>query len=396
MATACPILCPQAQLTLQDTTFFAVEFDTSMSGFPELGSETRFFVASLGDTLESQAVVRFDSVPQRFFHLNSIVDSPIVFVDSAYIRLPVVTGDTVGDPTTIEIYDVDLDGAEDADPTLVTTAFTPDRLLGSATIAAADLKDSAKVFIDNARLLEIIQRDAPGNRLRIGIRVSPTGNARVSLISTNGGGQPGLFFRPSQDSTVSQISAFGMSRTPEDPIAQLNFVDYQVVSRGPPPPTGEVLRVGGLPGNRAYLRFDIPSNILDSTNVVRATLILDQTASVGAPEPTDSFSIQPWRVVASSAVTDLRRQMSLIQPNRANDTLRVVGEGSGERQFEIIDLVRAWRGTSPDTTPRAVVLRSAVEGELARQVDFFSLEAPQAMRPRLRLSYLPRREDPIP
>lgn len=395
--TACPILCPQQQVNLQDTTFFAVDLDTSIQGFPSLGSEIRFFVASLGDTLSTQAIVRFDSVPQFFRHINSVVDSVITSVDSASIRLTVVTGDTLAAPTTIEIYDVDQNGAEEADPTSVTTAFTPDRLLGSRTFPAAQLKDSARVFIDNAKLLEIIQRESPGNRLRIGVKVASTGNAKLTLSATNGGGRPELLFRASPDTAVPMMGVFPMSRTPaNNPPVSAALADYQVVSLGPPPPAANVFRVGGIPGWRAYLRFAIPARILDSSNVVRATLLLNQTPSPGAPEPSDSVAIQQFRVVSSTAVTDIQRAMTLIQLNLGIDTLRLVGDGAGERQFEIISLVRAWAATSPDSTPRAMVLRSTLEGESARQVDFFSLQAPLAVRPRLRLTYFPRREDQIP
>jgi hypothetical protein len=393
---SCPILCPQVPASVRDTTFFAVDFDTSIAAFPALGSETRLFVASLGDTLETRAIVRYDSLPKVFRRLNSVDDSAIVAVDSAYIRLTIVTGDTLGAPTTIEAYDVDMDGAEEADPTLVTTVFTPDRLLGSQTIAAADLKDSARVYIDGARLLEKIQRDEPQNRLRIGIRVSPAGAARLSILPTNGNGNPLLVFRPSTDTAVPKLTVFPLSKTPSEPQLAADLADYLVVADPPPEPGTDILRVGGLPGRRAYLRFAIPASILDSSNVVRATLLLTQVPSQGAPEPADSIAIQHFRVVASSAITDLRRAMNFIQRIRALDTMRLVAADTGERSFEIIDLVRAWRATTPEKTPRALVLRSTTEGEHARQIDFFSLEAPIAVRPRLRITFIPRREEQIP
>ena len=54
------------------------------------------------------------------------VDSNIVYVDTgAFIQLGLVRPDTLGAATTVEVYDVDMDGAEDADPTVVTSAFTP-------------------------------------------------------------------------------------------------------------------------------------------------------------------------------------------------------------------------------------------------------------------------------
>ena len=69
---------------------------------------------------------------------------------------------------------------------------------------------------------------------------------------------------------------------------------------------------------------------------------------------------------------------------------------SGVREFEMIGLVRAWKNTSPTRTPRAFALRSATEGHNGRQADFFSNEAPVAVRPRLRLFYLPRQPEGVP
>ena len=45
---------------------------------------------------------------------------------------------------------------------------------------------------------------------------------------------------------------------------------------------------------------------------------------------------------------------------------------------------------------RALVLRSAFEGAEIGEIRFFSREAPAALRPRLRLSYIPRTEFGLP
>ena len=55
-----------------------------------------------------------------------------------------------------------------------------------------------------------------------------------------------------------------------------------------------------------------------------------------------------------------------------------------------------WGATTEDQTPRALVLRSARESETGILADFFSLEAADALRPRLRITYLPRATSGLP
>lgn len=397
---ACPILCPGQQLALRDTTFFAVDLDTTIAGFPAFGAEVRFFLASMGDTLQTAAVVRYDSLPNLFRHVNSVDDSAIVAVDSAYLRLTIVTGDTLGLPTTVEVYDVDMDGAEEADPTTVAGAFTPDRLLGSRTIPADSLRDSLRVPIDAAKLLAKIQReDSLTRRLRVGIRVSSASETnRMSMLATNGGGAAQLIFRPSMDTTVPKVVMFPLSKTPDDLFIALDMADYQVVINGPADPPPGVLRIGGLPSRRAYLRFNIPSDILDSSNVVRATLQLTQRPNGLSSQSGDTIGIGHFGVLASPVVTDLSRALQFVQrlPGQAADTVLAVPADSGLREFEIIGWVRVWRGTKPEKTPRAIALLTPGEGISGSLIDFFSTEAAVELQPRLRITYLPRTAGQLP
>jgi hypothetical protein len=396
---ACPALCPGAQAQLRDTTFFAVALDTTITGFPALGVEPVFFVATMGDTLETAAVIRFDSLPTTFRRVNSATDSVIMAVDSAYLRLTIETGDTVGLETTVDVYDVDLDGAEEADPTAVASAFTAGRLLGSRTIPADSLRDSLRIPIDNAKLFAKIQiADSSRRRMRLGVRVREGGARKIRINATNGGAVSQLIFRPSTDTAVPKLAVPNLSKTPEDePIFASNYTDYQVVLKGPPEPPAGVIRIGGLPGRRAYLRFDIPSSILDSSAVVRATLQLTQRPALFSPESRDTVQIAHFGVIASPAVTDLSRALLFIDRLPSTpDTLKVVPADSGQREFEIIGWVRVWKGTKPERTPRALALALPEEGLSGQVVDFFSLEAVAGVRPRLRLTYIPKSTEVVP
>jgi hypothetical protein len=59
-------------------------------------------------------------------------------------------------------------------------------------------------------------------------------------------------------------------------------------------------------------------------------------------------------------------------------------------------VVRAWRFVGTSHTPRALVLRVREEGLKAGEVNFFSADASASVRPRLRLTYVPRRGFGLP
>lgn len=398
---ACPALCPGQQAQLRDTTFFAVAMDTTIAGFPALGSEPVHFVASMGDTLETASIIRFDSLPNVFRRANSATDSVIMAVDSAYLRLTIQTGDTLALATTVDVYDVDMDGAEEADPTAVASAFTASRLLGTRTIPADSLRDSLIVRLDNAKLLAKTQTaDSSRRRLRLGIKLRAGGNNKLRIVTSNSGAANSVVFRPSVDTAVPKIFVPARSMTPAEPVFRAELTDYLVILKGTPEPPPGTFRIGGLPNRRSYLRFDIPSSILDSSSVVRATLQVTQRPALFSPEARDTVNLLQYGVVASPAITDLSRALVFIDRLATNaDTLKVAPADSGLREFEIIGWVRVWKGTQATRTPRALSLSLPFdnEGTSGKVLDFFSLEAATAgVRPRLRLTYLPRTPEVIP
>src|SRR5512145_3199207 len=57
---ACPVLCPEQNVTVFDTVLEPVVLDTSVGPFPTIGTEEVLLLARLGDTLDTRPVVRFD------------------------------------------------------------------------------------------------------------------------------------------------------------------------------------------------------------------------------------------------------------------------------------------------------------------------------------------------
>jgi hypothetical protein len=135
----------------------------------------------------------------------------------------------------------------------------------------------------------------------------------------------------------------------------------------------------------------VPAHIVDSTTVVRASLLLTQAPNRRL-DLHDSVYVFPVAVLAGPAITDVGSLLQFVgSPGQFGlDSLRLAPADSGVVAFEIVGLVRTWRGQSTTISPRSVALRSAVEGQLPGEIDFFSTKAPASVRPRLRITYVPQ------
>lgn len=381
----CAVLCPPVGGDVKNIVLDAVIIDTTVNSLSGLGEEPALLLASRGDTLDTRVVIRFDSLPSTFTPVGGASQN-ITTVDSAYIQLRVDTLSIKGDgPFTIEAYDVDTT-ANDTSTAAVVALFRPDRFISSQQLARAEMKDTVKYFISNAAVLARIQS---GARLRVGLRVTSPASAQIPIAAAEGGGSPLLFFRATPDTATRPLTVIPLSTTPVDePIVASHLTDYTVIAKAPPPAPPSVLTVGGLPPRRVYFRFDIPSNIIDSTNVVRATLLLNQLANP-AIDPTDSVLIVPQLVIAGAVVTDPTKASQIVT-EVFGDTVKVRPGNSGATNVELARAFGLWQTQKPDTLPRAIVLRAVREGTSPLEIRFSSIEDVSALRPRLRISYTSR------
>jgi hypothetical protein len=379
----CDVLCNQIGGAVQNITLDAVLVDTTVQSLSGLGTEPALLLASRGDTLDTRVVIRFDSLPATFVPKGDTAQ-PITSVDSAYIRLMLDTTTIKGtDPVTIEAYDVDTT-ANDTSSAAVLALFRPDRFISSQTFLRAELTDTLKYFISSAAVLARIQS---GAALRVGLRAVSVGSSQLRFISTEGSFGPTMFFRATPDTATAPLTVLPFSRTPVgEAILAANLSDYTVIAKGPPPAPPSVLALGGLPARRVYILFDIPSNIIDSATVIRATLLLNQLPNAGI-DPTDTVAFLPQVVLAGTAVTDPAKAAQIIGAISI-DTVRLRPGDSGPANVELVSAFSVWRSVKPDTLPRAIVLKSVSEGNSPLELRFSSSEdVVAALRPRLRISF---------
>lgn len=384
----CPELCPGQGIDVINITIDPVVLDTTVTLPEGFGTEPSMLLASRGDTVDSRVLMRFDNLPRRYRRvLSDTTTTEITTIDSAYLRLRLDLAEqqTPG-AVTVSVYDMETT-ADDTSAAALLPLFSPERLVGSQAFAPADLKDSVRIPLVNSAVLASIRANA---RVRIGLRITG-GTGQFHVLSTESGAPAMLSFRVSSDTAVRPLTFNPFSATPDDSEAlRIAFGDFRMLVRTPPDGPQEALRVGALPSKRSYLRFLLPSGLLDSASVVRATLLLTQRPNRGFG-PRDSVFVVTHLSTAGSAVTDPGLAARLVAPAEFTqiDSLRVAASDTGARQIDIAPILRIWLSAGDSLFTRGLVLRSAREGVSAADAWFFSTEAPAALRPRLRISYTP-------
>ncbi|MGK2934190.1 MAG: hypothetical protein ACSLFE_02965 [Gemmatimonadaceae bacterium] len=384
----CPELCPGQGIDVINITIDPVVLDTTVTFADGFGTEPSMLLASRGDTLDSRVIMRFDGLPRRYRRvLADTTTTEITTIDSAFLRLRLdLTEKQADGEVTVSVYDMETD-ADDTSAAALLPLFSPERLVGSQAFAPADLTDSVRIPLVNSAVLASIRANA---RVRIGLRITGA-TGQFHVLGTESGTPAMLSFRVSPDTVVSPLTFNPLSQTPTDSEAlQIAFADFRLLVRTPPDGSPVALRVGALPSKRSYLRFLLPSGLLDSASVVRATLLLTQMPNRGLG-PLDSVSVVTQLSTAGTVITDPALAARLVAPPELTqiDSLRVAATDSGARQIDIAPIVRIWLSAGDTLFTRAIVLRSAREGISAADAWFFSIEAPAALRPRLRISYTP-------
>jgi hypothetical protein len=384
--SSCPLLCPGEAAPLKDTIIDAIALDTSASGFPALGYETNFLLAKRGDTLDTRVITRYDSLPQKYTFKGD--DSAVVRVDSAYLLAARPAADSAVAFTAagqIEAYDV-TDAANDTSVASLAGQMIPANKLGELVYAAGESPDTLKIPLDTAR---VRSRLLNGRNLRVGLRMVSAASDQIRIVSNNNGGGIGLTIVANSDTAASRIKSTPVTYSPVDPAYLRSALsDFQITVVGAMP-AANTLRVGGAPASRVMFKFDIPTRIVDSTVVVRASLQLTQRPS-GSADAGSAVALQLVPILASDQLNDLHSQLEFSGSAAFVDSLEVVPKDSGVVNVEMVGLVRAWRGQDQKRTPRLAALFLTSEGVRVASFDFFSMEAAPALRPRLRITYVTR------
>ena len=391
---ACPSLCPSKAESFRDTIVDAVVLDTSLGGYPTLGLSPFILIANRPDTVVTNAVIRFDVLPTVFSPNKGATVDSITAVDSVFLRFPLdSTGRRGTAPVTLEVYDVDTT-ASDTVTAVVRSLFRPDRRIGSLVVTPSAIGDSLRIPFSKSALAAKI---AAKGRLRLGVRMRGGSGQLRTVAFVAGAGAPTVVFDPSTDTTYAPQQISPSTIVPNATAdVELAYTVYMISDLASPPPGAGTLLVGGFPAYRSYLRFNVPARITDSSTIVRAEVLLTQQASTfgNAAESVGLFALVP---TTTNLVTDLRRILDLAAAGSfaGVDSSALVPSSAGVRAVNVLALARTWRTLPPDV-PRAIAFKIGLEGSQPSELRFYSSEAPAALRPRLRITYLPRSEFVLP
>jgi hypothetical protein len=191
---------------------------------------------------------------------------------------------------------------------------------------------------------------------------------------------------------VRALTARPFSKTPVTPIGLAGeFQDYLIVVRAPDATAAQRFVVGGIPGHRSYLRFDLPSWLTDSVAVLTAKLELTQEPIRGI-DPGRTFVVRAHVGLGAWELTDLNRAARLLAPlgTFITDSLVLAPGDSGIKRLEMNGVIRQWRTVNGRrAVPSVLILRPEIEGVSGLAARFYGTDAAPALRPRLRVSYVP-------
>lgn len=240
---------------------------------------------------------------------------------------------------------------------------------------------------------------ADSGKLAFGVRVSADSAPTVTLGTVRTGQGPLLSWFYRVDSAGKLIRPDSLKRALPDSLTSSVLFDSFVYNT-PVVTLDSNLVIGGVPSTRALVRINLPRGIRDSTQIIRAQLLLVPTAT---PPIVTGDSVL---VVVDRVATDLGSKSPLVVDTVEGRTVPFPGAPTDTLRIELTTLFRVWQ--SDTTAPTSVFLRllalnrsvdssgnSSTEGGTFSTLQFNSSRT-LAFRPSILLTYVPRFKFAVP
>lgn len=234
---------------------------------------------------------------------------------------------------------------------------------------------------------------ADSGKLAFGVRVSADSAPAVKLGSARGGRGPLLSWFYRVDSAGKLIRPDSLKRRLPDSVTSSVLFD-SFVYNAPVVTFDSNLFIGGVPSTRALLRINLPRGIRDSTQIIRAQLLLVPTAT---PPIVTGDSVL---VVVDRLATDVGSKSPLVVDTAEGRTAPFPGAPTDTVRIELTTLFRLWQ--TDTLAPTSVFLRllalnrsvdssgnTSTEGGTFSTLQFNSSRTP-ALRPSILLTFVPR------
>lgn len=387
----CPDFCPPGDITLVDTILTSVVVrDSGFRGYLLPQTAAVLIAANVPGLVESRPVMRFQPLGTTVALGTDTTRRPILGTDSALFAVTFFRRDTTVGDLRVRLYRLPLTVdstttfgalAGPFNDSLVRT-INVDSLIDLPSRRDAATGDSVRVDSISVRLIVHLDSSqarfvaADSGHVAFGVRIQADSPTSV-VLGANESGDPPLiswYFRvDSAGTTTRSVRALAPQ-----------FDSY--VFDPPPAALDSTLVVGGMPSSRSVVRIVLPPALQDSTQILRATLLL-VPASAAQGAPIDSFTL-----VAHAVAADLGGKSPLIVSNIAGDssyfgTAPVFMGSTDTVRIEITRILRRW---AADTgAPTTIVLRSGSEGVVLGEIRF-QPSRHGTLRPVVRLTYAAR------
>jgi hypothetical protein len=244
------------------------------------------------------------------------------------------------------------------DSTLIATVAVPDTLV-QGPVSVTLLPGALRHFVEDSL------------RAGIGLSIVSSDPAFVT-VGADTLNEPANILR-----FVQLDSSTGTTRVTRSESRSLSFKTFVADTTGAPAPAG--LRVGGTSGARAFVKLNIPAQLVDSMVMVRASLLLPPAAPVpGAPGDTFRLRVIPLG-------TDFGPKSPLADSTYGG----YAPVGVGSTDTVVLDLTKAlllWKGNA--VMPHTVMV-GVIRSQEAGSIDGFDMPDPRSgpVRAILRLTY---------
>jgi hypothetical protein len=364
---SCPDYCPAKRIDVFDSLFVgSITADSAWTGYITPDQAARAQAVTDGAVAESHPIIRFLPLP------DAISALPIASIDSFRLDILMPARAAVtGLELDVHRLPADIDSTTtyaDLEPyfedsTLIGVFALPDTLVGGvlSTLLPGDA-------------FPTLAQD--GWVAAVGFNISSGPEAWVDLATLESFGQAVLtmFARIVQGEDTTEVSDFRQSA----------FDSY--VSVDQTPFDRDILGVGGAPSWRSILRVDLPSYVVDSSDVSRATLILVPS------EPILGGAGDTLRLRADALTEDVGPKSPIVAPApETRDTLSVGGLSLfvGAIDTVVIDVTHVIKPWRADTSrPHSIVLWMVPEATSVGQARFWSSRSAVGA-PSLAITYVP-------
>jgi len=389
----CPTFCPSGTIDVVDTVLAgSVARDSTFRGYVLPYQAVAMTASDVPGVVDSRVVFVTTALPASVA-LNSAdtTTSPLVGTDSAKITFTVLRRDTAAHNQTLTLYRLpvtidsnttfgDVAGAFAGSPLRTVNL---DSLLAKPNGVDVTTGDSAGIDTTSKQLKVTLKLDSleatyvPGDsgKLGIGVRVGADAPTSISFCTRENACGAAIAWFMKVDSIKGADTTLV-----HKPYAGVSLFDTFLFDP-PPAPLDSTLVVGGAPSARSIMRITLPRGIRDSSQIIRATLLL-LPAVPARGAPADSFVVEAHTVAA-----DFGAKSPLVLDATRTDTTRIHVGATDTLRIEVTNLMQFWVADS--TRPEVLMLRSQEEAARPTEIRFYP-SAATPYRPALRITYARR------